>query len=104
MIKIKIKNDGRLYDILVEGHAGGEYGKDIVCSAISTLFHTFTESVKYKPYVSCYTEDITSGRARVTFEYGSITEIRTIIEVIEHGLRMVANDFPERVTIDAKVY
>lgn len=36
MVNVNL-NHGYIYSLEVDGHAGGEHGKDIVCSAISAL-------------------------------------------------------------------
>ena len=47
MIKVKIsKKDNKVYEIVIKGHAKyAEYGKDIVCAAVSTMTITTINSI-----------------------------------------------------------
>ena len=47
MIKVNVKNkNGKVYEIVVKGHAGyDDYGKDIVCAAVSTMMITTVNNI-----------------------------------------------------------
>ena len=47
MIKVNIKNkNDKVYEIVVKGHAGYDnYGKDIVCAAVSTMMITAINNI-----------------------------------------------------------
>ena len=47
MIKVNIKNkNDKVYEIVVKGHAGyDDYGKDIVCAAVSTMMITAINNI-----------------------------------------------------------
>ena len=47
MIDIKIKETGELKGIHIKGHADyDEYGKDIVCASVSTIFQLMTMGLR----------------------------------------------------------
>ena len=94
MIKIKKTND----IISIRGHAEfAEPGKDIVCSAISTLTYTFIYSV----------EDLTEDKIEYDISDGIvIINIKDLTEASKlllssflYGCRMVADNFPNNVQV-----
>lgn len=82
----------------VDGHAGcGEYGKDIVCAAVSVLVQNLIGSVK------ALTEDRISARmepGHVNIEYGDLSEQgRLLIDSFFLGICSLADNYPEHVKI-----
>lgn len=82
----------------VDGHAGcGEYGKDIVCAAVSVLVQNLIGSVK------ALTEDRISVRMEpgyVNIEYGDLSEQgRLLIDSFFLGICSLADNYPEHVKI-----
>ena len=47
MIKVNVKrNDNKVYELVIKGHADyDEYGKDIVCAAVSTMAITTINNI-----------------------------------------------------------
>lgn len=47
MIKVNVKrNDNKVYELVIKGHADyDEYGKDIVCAAVSTMAITTVNNI-----------------------------------------------------------
>lgn len=94
MIEVRC-NKGK---IIVTGHAGyAEYGKDIVCSSVSTLLQVFIESmnslttdkIKYK---------IMQGTACI--EYGNLSKRgKVLLSSFFIGIRMIADSYPDYVKI-----
>ena len=101
MINITFKP--KTLELSVNGHAGyGKKGKDIVCSAISTLFYTLGETLNQsremlkkepifkdedgKGVLSCVPKKEYRGDIALTY--------RTILI----GMELVANNYPDNVT------
>lgn len=85
-------------EITVSGHArAGPVGQDIVCSAVSTLFQTLSESVRKltKDYISCV---IKSGYACLRYKNPS-AKSRILIDSFFIGVSGVAESYPEHVTV-----
>lgn len=84
--------------ITVTGHANyAEMGKDIVCSAISTLTQTLIQAVEQ------LTEDkieysISPGKVDIKFWCLS-GETKTLINAFFIGVKMVADGYPDNVKI-----
>ena len=51
MIQITFKP--KTMELMVNGHAGGKKGKDIVCSAVSALFYTLGEALIQSASMLC---------------------------------------------------
>lgn len=84
--------------LYIRGHAGyAEYGKDIVCAAISALLQTFIASVEE------LTEDeikysVQSGDAVI--EHKELTAKANLLLVSFFiGLNMIADEYPQHVKI-----
>lgn len=94
MIVVKVRENS----LTIYGHAGyAEFGKDIVCAAVSALTQSFIKSVetlttdklKYK---------ISSGNAVIL--HGDLSEkSQTLLDSFFIGICMIANEFPENVRI-----
>jgi uncharacterized protein YsxB (DUF464 family) len=90
--------------VIVEGHAGmDDIGKDIVCSAVSTLTYTLAKAVE-----SMYERDELNEEITVTLENGKAeisisprfafrNEARLIFDTICDGYEMIARDYPQHV-------
>lgn len=99
MIEITIKG----YEIKVEGHAGyAEEGKDIVCSAVSTLVQTLASSLRgMGSCLASYGETMHNGKAwiKCTPRECSRESVDTIYKTIITGLKGVAKAYPDHVII-----
>lgn len=94
MIVVKVRENS----LTIDGHAGyAEFGKDIVCAAVSALTQSFIKSVetltadklKYK---------ISSGNTVIL--HGDLSEkSQTLLDSFFIGICMIANEFPENVRI-----
>lgn len=101
---INIKTSG--YSISAEGHAGyAEYGKDIVCSAVTGLLYAAAECVrKNEASGKIVTMEVTleSGHAVIKCvpDRAYCGELKIVFETIITGLEIVADMYPEYVHIE----
>ena len=102
MINITFKPE--TLEMEIEGHSGhGEKGKDIVCSAISSLFYTLGEAI-YQSKAMLVEEPIFKDEEGKGYlcckpkeEYaGNIARSYWTILV---GMEMVADNYPKHVTL-----
>ena len=84
--------------VVVEGHAGyDEPGKDIVCAAVSTLAQVLAESLKLltETKTQCSIEP-----GKLIIKYRNLSkEAKLLIDSFFIGVRMIADQYPENVTI-----
>lgn len=98
MITIKIKQTWTDVDISIKGHANYDtIGKDIVCSAISTLYQTMALSVD-KLTDSIIYESSRSGDARLHIS-GLDEYSRILVESFTMGCESVAMAYPGHVEV-----
>jgi len=77
--------------LVVRGHAGaGEYGRDVVCAAVSALVETLALAL---PKTPGWRGDIrvTEGLAEFAFEPPLSPEVRAVVEAIAAGLEDLAH-------------
>lgn len=94
MIEIEIKSNS----ITVKGHANyAELGKDIVCSAVSTLFQTFIASVEeLTPDV--ITAEIQPGNSLI--RYAALSPVSLILlNSFIVGVELIADNYPDYVRV-----
>lgn len=104
---INITFNPKTMELVVNGHAGyGKRGKDIVCSAISTLFYTLGEalyeSAEMLEEAPIFKDEEGDGYLACTpkEEYaGSIARTYWTILV---GMQMVAGQYPKNVSFTVK--
>lgn len=100
MIKIDVTHGKDKTTIKINGHAGySEYGKDIVCAGVSTLFLTLAEWLMEKDKALEYRGD--SGNAIIVAktDKGKILEP---VETILTGYRMLAEEYKDYVVIEER--
>ena len=105
MIKITFMPDK--FDIAIKGHAEcGENGKDIVCSAVSTLFYTLGQSL-YESKEMLEGEPVFSDKdgkghlscvPKAEFEGNIARSYWTIMQ----GFMLISGNFPDNVKIFVK--
>ena len=82
----------------VQGHAGYNPGNDIVCSAVSALVQAFEASAK-----EFTTDEIKSslrdGDAVISWARAPTAELSLLIDSLYLGLCMMAESFPENITV-----
>lgn len=102
MIKINISE----YGISADGHAGyAEYGKDIVCSAVTSLLYMMAECIRQENDAGHLRDmEITlePGHAVITAvpvrEHGE--RLSTMFCTVKTGLAIVAEMYPDYVHIE----
>lgn len=84
--------------ITIQGHAGyAEFGKDIVCAAVSTLTQVFLASVEALT-TDNLTYDIAAGNTVI--RYGDLSEqSNTLLDSFFVGVSMIADEYPEYVRL-----
>ena len=94
MIEIQIEKNR----ISVKGHAGyAEPGKDIVCSAVSTLFQAFIASVE-ELTADVITAEIQPGNSLIRYAVLSPVSLILLNSFIV-GVEMIADEYPDYVRV-----
>lgn len=98
MITVYIDRSKNYQDFLVTGHANAaEYGKDIVCAAISTIscmLANMAASVKRE-----VTVQQREGFSHICINGQETTRLRAILDTIQTGYEAVAAEYPEYVQV-----
>lgn len=86
------KENGLFISYEITGHANyAEYGKDIVCSAVSALFVTITNQLLCKPYVKKRGDRI---------EIFNTSEIdHALVEALHNGLFDISTNYPDLIEL-----
>ena len=93
MIKILYKAEN--LSIEITGHARyAEKGKDIVCAAVTTLAGTLERCMKEAGVGSCEWKE-----GETCFTASGTENLRPCFETVATGLRMLAEEFPDYVSI-----
>lgn len=97
MIKVILKHHG----VALSGHGGGEYGKDIVCAAVSSLVYAFAAALCDQEGKTVKDLDVSleSGKAGVFYEPIKERECRAFQLMLEKGLGLIAKKYPERLEV-----
>ena len=102
MTNVKCMHDERAYKIDIEGHAGYNPGLDIVCSAASVLGYTLANALM----------DIEADKKNIQIsENGEVhifivpikqrsEEVRIIINTIMMGYELIADQYPENISLE----
>jgi len=102
MIKVNIKNkNSKVYEIVVKGHAGyDDYGKDIVCAAVSTMMITAINNIISLDDSIDYVEN--DGLLKVTIK--KETEInQKILSNVIMMLEDLKSQYPKNIEIRNEV-
>ncbi len=108
MIKVVfyINKIGDIQGYTVKGHSNyGEYGKDIVCSAISILAQTALMSVVSVCNIPENEIDykISDGFLELDMpkilDYNNKNEIQIVMKTLEVGIKSIIENYPEYVTL-----
>lgn len=95
MIEIKYTKNGNTGCIEITGHANyAEHGKDIVCSAVSTLSQTLIASIEKLEPEADITYNMQPGFIKLI--HGNLSEkSKTLIDSFFIGVKMVAEQYPD---------
>jgi uncharacterized protein len=102
-IKIEISNDKIIKDLIIKGHSNyDEYGKDIVCAAVSILVYTAYLSLKLIPDVKTeYVDDKSSVILSLKNVLKNIEgEVRGISIFLVSGLKLLSEKYQENVNFN----
>ena len=93
MISIQYKRDN--LELQIAGHAGyAEKGRDIVCAAVTALAGTLERCMKEAGEGSCEWKE-----GETCFTASGTENLRPCFETVVTGLKMLAEEFPDYVTI-----
>ena len=96
MTTVRTYNRNGRREIIIEGHANhSEYGKDIVCAAISTLAYTLVGALKNAGQGVEYTDK--PGYFTVNFPVSDKSYV--IFDTIMIGLMQIEKSYPKNVKI-----
>lgn len=85
---------------VIDGHADfGEHGKDIVCSAVSSLSLSVLLTIN-KFHKTTYIKK--SGFLAVSYEYHR--DIEYFMEVLLTGMKQLSYQYPDHITISLEEY
>lgn len=107
MITVTIKRDAhssKLRELTVSGHAFyDEYGKDIVCAAVSAVTINMINAVEALLHVRLETEQRDGFIAcRVPeLEHEVAQQVQLLLEALVYSLTAIRDAYPEHVTIKA---
>ena len=97
---VSVHYDRENVDLTVQGHSGfAEYGKDIVCSAVTIL--TATLALLLYPYSAEECFDAELGMFHATIPNASFPKENFIqyFDFVVEGLRLLSNTYPQNVII-----
>ena len=105
MINITFKP--KTFELAVNGHAGyGKKGKDIVCSAISTLFYTLGEALYESVYMledaPIFKDEEGEGYLACTPKEEHKNTITRTYWTVLVGMHMMAEQYPKNVKFTVK--
>ena len=97
MIKVNYKKDNIIKEIKISGHANfADYGKDIVCAAVSTLVTTTINNILSLDNKAIKYED-TGDYILITNEDNEIAN--KILNNMLNMLNELADDYPKNINI-----
>ena len=102
MIKVNIKNkNGNVYEIVVKGHANyDDYGKDIVCAAVSTMMIVTINNIISLDDSINYVED--AGLLKISIKEETDINQKLLNNVIRM-LKELKDQYPKNIEIRNEV-
>ncbi|TYP57590.1 ribosomal-processing cysteine protease Prp [Thermosediminibacter litoriperuensis] len=108
MIKVTVVLDarGKIRELLIRGHAGyAEYGKDIVCAAVSALAETAVIGIEEVAGVNASLVK-REGYFHLTVPQDDseekLSKAGIIIDTIVLGLKDIARTYPSHIKVETK--
>lgn len=105
MIYVEIFRDshGDICKFSINGHAGfDDYGKDIVCAAVSAISQTAILGLNSLSTVK-YKKQIGKGSINIKIEKNGLNDecikLRAILDTMVLGLKDIAKDYPNNVNV-----
>lgn len=104
MIRVNVIRDrnGLIREFTIQGHAGfGEYGKDIVCSAVSAIAYTALGGLEELTGMAGYTEKPGLMKFKLPQDIPAEKEqtARIILDTMVIGLRQIENSYREYIKV-----
>lgn len=102
-IKIEMNNDKIIKELIIKGHGNyDDYGKDIVCAAVSILVYTAYLSLKLIPDIKIdYVDDKSSVILSLKNVLKEIEgEVRGISIFLVSGLKLLSEKYQENVNLN----
>lgn len=108
MTRVCVYRKNHITEIEVSGHAEyAETGKDIVCSAVSTLCYTMLDWVRNSYDIIDFQNRVneTDGYfyLRAIPRPGSEDRVEPVLDAISNGWKLIADAYPDHVTFKEKV-
>lgn len=94
MITIRYKDTGKRRKLTVQGHGGGEAGKDIYCAAASTLVITLVSALANARVK--YTQELRDGYAEIG---SNRPESKSVFYTCMCGFFTLAKMYPDYYTV-----
>lgn len=97
MIKIKIaRNEEKIILISMQGHAEyDQYGKDIVCSATSTIIIGGINAIAKLGFISFISYNVDAGNVEVKINNTDINELQVILETLVVQFMSIEESYPK---------
>ena len=101
MIKIKIaRNEGKIILISMQGHAEyDQYGKDIVCSAASTIIIGGINAIAKLGFISFISYNVDAGNVEVKINNTDINELQVILETLVVQFMSIEESYPKYIQV-----
>ena len=100
MVTISIKQEKGAFELYANGHAEhAEYGKDLVCAAVSILLYTLVESIDRSDLNGEMIAVMQPGSTFIRMDPKKEKEakIRGVLSVIETGFSLLEKNFPKNI-------
>lgn len=95
MVKVSFLSNN---EVIIKGHAmHGEYGKDIVCSAISSISQYTAEFLK-REKIGKYSKH--NGYLKINYSQNELAI--KLIEHLKEAMISIENDYPGNVKVEVK--
>ena len=101
MIKIQIaREDEKILSISMQGHADYDrYGKDIVCSAASTIIIGGINAIAKLGYIGFISYNVDAGDVEVKINDTKIENLQIILETLVIQFLSIEESYPKYITV-----
>ena len=101
MIKIQIaREDEKILSISMQGHADyDQYGKDIVCSAASTIIIGGINAIAKLGYIGFISYKVDAGDVEVKINDTEIENLQIILETLVIQFLSIEESYPKYITV-----
>lgn len=101
MIQIKIaRMEGKISFVSMHGHADyDQYGKDIVCSAASTIIIGGINAIAKLGFISFISYSVDTGDVEVKINNTEIADLQVILETLVIQLKSIEESYPKYIQV-----